>query len=331
MVFAEVWSKDPDERVGVPLAMIVVGRQSSGMTNEIVVGVDGSEESRLALRWGADEAMLRRTAVIAFNSWPFPNLGDRRFGEPMLPDPYETEGHAQRLVEDFVSGERVRIPGLMISVQTREGHPVQSLTELSATASLLVVGARGSGGFLHTVLGSVSSALLLHSHCPLVIVRAPEEGDQIEPPAGRPPTIVVGVDGSAAANAALDWAISEARFRGARLRVVAVWTYPWVYAGPEGSIPPMAFQDQGPDMEAMLKGLLEDRSDALSDVEVTVVVHEGASAPILLDEAKSADLLVVGSRGRGGFKGLLLGSVSRNCAYHAPCPVVIIRSDDEAE
>ena len=312
----------------VSLALLSPRFRSSilkSMTNEIVIGIDGSDESKVALGWGADEAMTRGVAAIAVNAWRFPTAG--YFGGLTLPDPHESEGYAKRMVDDFVSAERVRRPGLVISGQTCEGHPVRNLIDLSADASLVVVGARGSGGFIHAVLGSVSSALLLHSHCPVAIVRSSDDSSS----RASTGTIVVGVDDSDHAGEALDWAIGEARARGARLRIVGVWTYPLVYGGPEGAIPPMGFQDMSGEMETMLKALVAERSEAVGDLDVTTVVHEGACAPILLDEAERADLLVVGSRGRGGFKGLLLGSVSRHCAYHSPCPVIIVRKPENPE
>ena len=130
--------------------------------------------------------------------------------------------------------------------------------------------------------------------------------------------MVVGVDGSDPANEALDWAIGEARVRGARLRVVAVWTYPWIYGGAEGAIPPMAFQDMTAEMETMLKTLIAERSEAVGDTEVSTAVHEGACAPILLDEAKHADLLVVGSRGS-------------KIGPRDDCPADAVRGDDVLE
>jgi nucleotide-binding universal stress UspA family protein len=136
--------------------------------------------------------------------------------------------------------------------------------------------------------------------------------------------IVVGIDGSDESQQALRWALDEARLRGASLRVVRAWTAP-VYAGysaVSGAVlDPALFREAA---EAHVeKAVLEVAGEA-KDVEIERKVVEGAAAQALVAEAVGADLLVVGSRGHGGFAGLLLGSVSQQCAQHAKCPVVII-------
>ncbi len=138
--------------------------------------------------------------------------------------------------------------------------------------------------------------------------------------------IVVGVDGSAGSRAALRWAHEEARLRGATLEVVAVWQFPVMTSLPAfGAMPPP--DDMGDEAEAtLLATLSEEGIAATDDVPVTTVVAEGAPSAALIDLADGADLLVVGSRGHGGFSGLVLGSVSHQCASHSPCPVVVVRS-----
>jgi len=135
-------------------------------------------------------------------------------------------------------------------------------------------------------------------------------------------TIVVGVDGSNGSTAALKFAIREARARGSELKAVTAWEVPVpVYGG--GFVPlPL---DKGA-YEQVARDALNVSLDqaGASDVGVTPIVREGQPADVLAAEAHGADLLVVGSRGRGGFKGLLLGSVSQQCAHHAPCPVTIV-------
>jgi nucleotide-binding universal stress UspA family protein len=132
----------------------------------------------------------------------------------------------------------------------------------------------------------------------------------------------VGIDGSAGSGAALQWALDEARARGARLDIVHVWHYPWVVTA-AGAAAAGVGRDE---YEAEGRRLLEQETDTLTadDVEIHRRLGNGNAADVLLRAADGADLLVVGSRGRGGFAGLLLGSVSQQCAQHAPCPVVII-------
>lgn len=139
-------------------------------------------------------------------------------------------------------------------------------------------------------------------------------------------TIVVGVDGSPASRDALVWALDEARLREARLTVVHAWAVPLTaYATPYGAVLTddliAANRDTANDL---LDNLLDDMDTTGVDVQRTIV--EGPAAETLLDATKDADLLVVGSRGRGGFSGLLLGSVSQQCAHHASCPTVIVRA-----
>jgi nucleotide-binding universal stress UspA family protein len=132
-------------------------------------------------------------------------------------------------------------------------------------------------------------------------------------------TIVVGVDGSSGARAALRYALDEARLRGTGVRVVAAWHLPAAaYAGGYGPGDAELEQEARDHLNAAL-----DEAD-VTDVDTDTVVREGNPASVLLEEAHDADLLVVGSRGLGGFRGLLLGSVSQQCDHHAPCPLMIV-------
>jgi len=137
--------------------------------------------------------------------------------------------------------------------------------------------------------------------------------------------IVVGIDGSGHSKQALRWALAEARLRGASLRVVYAWTMP-VYVG--YGVTSAAVLDPQSLRAAASENLDETVAEVVgeaTDVSVERKAVEGLAAEALVEEAKDADLLVVGSRGHGGFTGLLLGSVSQQCAHHAPCPVVIVR------
>ncbi len=139
-------------------------------------------------------------------------------------------------------------------------------------------------------------------------------------------TVVVGVDGSEAATRALRWAAEDARRRGALLRVVLAWEYPPRAVGGAGWIVPdeAMLADQAAVMERRLDDVLAAAAPLLEGLELERRVVHGAPVPALLEAAAHADLLVLGTRGHGGFVGLLLGSVSQQCAHHAPCPVVIV-------
>lgn len=133
--------------------------------------------------------------------------------------------------------------------------------------------------------------------------------------------IVVGIDGSEHAARALRWALDEARIRGARVQPVHAWQYP--YVGVTGfPVSEVAMEGFAEAAQETLDKAVDEQSAGGVDVERTLVV--GPAAQALLDAAKGAELLVVGSRGRGRFADLLLGSVSQQCAHHAPCPIVIV-------
>lgn len=151
----------------------------------------------------------------------------------------------------------------------------------------------------------------------------------------QPPAVVVGVDGSASSNEALRWALGEARLRKAPLRALHAWIYlhalvpPLVgYPYTRETINPTALDaaaagKQG--AEAILDQALATVGD-LDDIALTRLIVQDSPAQALIDAVSAQDRLVVGSRGRGGFAGLLLGSVSQQCAQHAPCPVVIVHA-----
>ena len=137
-------------------------------------------------------------------------------------------------------------------------------------------------------------------------------------------SIVVGIDGSEPSMSALRWAVRQAELTGARLRVVMCWEYPvtygWAPPYPEGF-------DPEDDVSRCIDQAVEAVVPKTSTVDVERVVIEGHPAPTLVEAAKDAALLVVGTRGHGGFFGLLLGSVSEHCVTHAPCPVVVVRGE----
>lgn len=143
------------------------------------------------------------------------------------------------------------------------------------------------------------------------------------------PTVVVGVDGSDNANAALDFAVAEARLRSATLRVVAAWNVPPTMYGADfgatfAPLDPSVTDSVREHARSAAEEAAEAARGRAPDVECDAVVEEGDPAAALLEHAKDADLIVVGTRGLGGFKSLLLGSVSQKVVHHAPCPVVIV-------
>ncbi len=139
--------------------------------------------------------------------------------------------------------------------------------------------------------------------------------------------IVVGVDGSTGSLRALWWAAEEAKLRGAELDAVLAWRFPMVMAAPGVVVPTVGYDELVADAKARLEQAVRTLGDLAEGLHVEQIVVEGGAAQALVDCAQGADLVVVGSRGHGGFTGLLLGSVAQQVAHHAPCPVVIIPAE----
>lgn len=138
-------------------------------------------------------------------------------------------------------------------------------------------------------------------------------------------TIVVGVDGSKGSADALRWALQEARVRGAKVRVVHAWAYPEVSTYHQAAhLLRIPFAEEA---AALLDRMVEEAASDAEGVEIDKEVVESQAGPALVEAARRASMLVVSSRGLGGFSGLLLGSVSQQCAHHAPCPLVIVPAD----
>jgi len=288
---------------------------------EIVVGVDGSTNAAEALRWAADLADRRGWNVTAVLAWDTldQHFSDRRRRFRSDYGPHDAGAALDGFVADALDPGRAE----RITRRAVAGTPAQVLLDAAAGASMLVVGPRGLGAFRSALLGSVSLYCAQLTPCPLAIIR----GSGLVTPAD-PPRIVVGVDGSASSRRALDWALDEARASGAQLDVVHAWHPPYMGAQP------YAFAFDG------LDAIQRDARQVLDDVidgadthglsgKLEPILVEGPVSQRLLEAAKGADLVVVGSRGWGGFSGLLLGSVSQQLAHHADSPVVIAAPEQE--
>jgi nucleotide-binding universal stress UspA family protein len=308
-----------------------VGDKESDM-NTIVVGVDGSEAGKAALRWAITTAKtLGDTQVEALMAWAYPIMPASPFVGAVPPVPVDEIDAATRQHLDEIVAEVATMADNHVEVTPRVvcENATTALLEASQKASLIVLGTRGLGGFAGLLLGSVSHQVATHSDCPVVIV---PESAAVEPYlTGR---IVVGVDGSEHAATALRWAVAHARKTGATVRAVQVWQYPYVAVSPVSSAAAMPSADLL--QEATETALDQDIRTALPAVEgeapvaVEPVVREGSAVRALLDEATHADLLVVGARGHGGFAGLLLGSVATQVLHHPSGPVVVMPATSPA-
>lgn len=273
--------------------------------NGILAGYDGSLGSKRALSWAAREARSRGTVLTVCVAWA-----------PGFPVPPGEAAAAHDLARR--SGERVMVDGLrhargiLGSQNVRpllvEGSAAAALCELSADVDMVVVGSRGHSGVTGLLLGSVSSQVAAHGQGRVVVVRGHWRG------AGgyAPGPIVVGADGSAASRAAVDFAFEEASLRDAPL--LAVCALADAPAGLGGA----------PERRDAFEEAITRWEKEHSEVTVLRRVAAGAARDALLTAAHDAQMLIVGARGRGGVRGMVLGSVSRAVLDHAPCPVGVV-------
>jgi nucleotide-binding universal stress UspA family protein len=275
----------------------------------IVVGVDGSPRSELALRWAARRSARDGALVRAVMTWDYPVLLTlpSPIGQPVPPPERmqeATEQALQSVLGPVRSDSGVEIDGLV-----RQGRASTVLLEEATSASLLVVGTRGLGRARAALLGSVSRKLAAASPCPIAVV--PEETDL---DATGP--VVVGVDGSAGSLAALRWAGAETD---GPIHAVHVFEYPF---GPEYAIGEFDFED--PDdlgvkvLEYSVAETLGDRDD------VETSTARGDARDVLAEASEGASMIVVGTRGHTGIEGVFLGSVATDLAGRAQVPVVMI-------
>jgi nucleotide-binding universal stress UspA family protein len=289
----------------------------------VVVGVDGSERALQAVRWAAAEAVRRNLPLrlVSAYTWPAGGL----VGDPGLGVDYR---HVVRGIADeqLVTAAREATavaPDLEVERVPVEGFPAPVLQAQSIDAALVVLGDRGLGGFTGLLIGSVAVALAAHATCPVVVVRGPEA----DPKAARSEPVVVGVDGSPAGEAAVPFAFEAASLHGVPLVAVHTWRDLLVDAT---MAPLLDFDAIAAEEAEVLAERLAGWSATYPDVAVRRAVLRDRPAHALVEQSAAAQLLVVGSRGRGGLAGMLLGSVSQAVLHHAHCPVAVVRPADQA-
>ncbi|WP_371151522.1 universal stress protein [Buchananella felis] len=288
------------------------------VSKEIVVGVDGSVESKDALQWAIDvakahEAPLRLVCAYSLPSFTAASLD----GGFAIADDAAIESGARAVIDEAMA--RVRDAGIEAEADLETGDPAGVLVDRSKHAWLVVVGTRGGGGFADRLLGAVSSAVPAHAHCPVVVVPRHESGSEFTPIR----RIVVGVDGSDVAARALSLAIDEAMLWNAELTAVAavpmttgMGTLSWI---PTSVDRETVVADARAGLDATIESVLGGR-----DVNVRRHALDGNPAALLAEFSTAVDLVVVGTRGRGGFAGLLLGSTSQALLNHTTCPVMVV-------
>ena len=298
----------------------------------VLVGVDGSAPSLAALDWAAAYAKRVGWTLHMVCSYSLPSFTAASLdgGYAALDDTAIAEGAKSVLIE---AQTRVAPYDLTVTASVATGDAAGVLVEMSKDFGLAVVGTRGRGGFTERLLGTVSSALPAHAGCPVVVVphrpaRPTAAGLEARAGAavGEIRRIVVGVDGSPSAEAALHLAVEQAKVWGAELNAVA--------GVPVGSgagmlawLPAQIDHEQVlADVKAGLDVIVDRFEAELGGPRIKRIVLDGTGAELLTEFSTAADLIIVGSRGRGGFRGLLLGSTSQAVLHHSACPVMVVNT-----
>ncbi|MDK1472400.1 universal stress protein [Streptomyces sp. 549] len=310
---------------------------SRPMNGPIVVGLDGSPESRAAADWAAGEASRREVPLLLLHSWTAQSLD-----LPIAQDGPNKQRWAQQLLHETEADLRSRHPKLDVSGELVAEQPVQALTDQGDSASLLVLGSRGYGAVAGFLMGSVSLPVLARATCPTVTVRLDKHLDKhrdkaveaTPPAAGAGPRdsgteIVVGVHGTGRRDdASLAYAFSTADAQGLTVRAVHAWNPPPLLAYSQAMVP-LANDTETFESEhrALLAESLAPWRQQYPDVPVVEHLDAGPAAPVLLAATAQARLLVVGRRLHRHPLAPKLGPVTHAALHHAPCPVAVIPHD----
>lgn len=282
------------------------------MSTQWIVGIDGSDHARAALRWATAHASDRADQIVALSSYHVPVtlsllMAKRAFDVDRLGIEATTAHDVDVTLDDVLGIDR---DPDACAPRVVEGQPGPTLTEQAADADLLVVGQHGAGAGRHTALGSVSRYCSTHSTTPIVVV-PPDWSD------GECRSIAVGFDGSPNADRALRWALEFAPAEAAIEVIIAIEVTPWL----EDDLVRARFPEEVDRETARLVAALEAITDD-QRVRHEVVLQDAREA--LLQAAGRADLLVVGARGRGAIATILLGSVTNWLLHHAVCPTAVV-------
>lgn len=283
------------------------------MARPVIVGVDDSQASTVAVEAAAREASLRGVPLHVLHAYKLVLLDP-----PVSLPPGTLQDIAEQIAAEAAAHARAVEPDLEIQAEVELGEPLAALEAASRRADLVVVGNRGRNAFTGLLLGSIGVQLAAHAHCPVMVTRDLQD-------AGGP--VVLGVDGSAAGEPAVDFAFNEAAIRGCGIIAVHAWT-PWNAPAPLPDDPSLPYAAKPGELAAQEERLLAEtvagRREKHPDVEVERRSVRGDTRKALIEASAGAQLVVVGSRGRGGFTGLLLGSVSQAVLHHAHCSVVVV-------
>ncbi len=283
----------------------------------VVVGYDGSDGSQRALQWAIDEARLRGLPLQIVSVWEEPMV-DMGFGGGAIIDPNLAEVMKERGDQVAADGlQLARDSGVEVRAESVVGPAASALVEASETANLLVTGSHSKRGVAEILLGSTSSQVATHSKCPTVVVRPKDLTNA---------RVGVAIDGSGPGQRALDFAFDEASRRGWKLLVIHAWDVHVVGFDVDASTYPKGgIIDEVQEAESRLSSeVLAGHRDTYPDVEIEFHLGRGHADNVVLEASETCDLLVVGSRGHGGFASLMLGSVSNRVLHHAQCSVAVV-------
>jgi nucleotide-binding universal stress UspA family protein len=295
-----------------------MGVQRAG--RPVVAGVDGSQPALRAVRWAAREAQRRRVPLLIVRA--FAALVPQLTGRVIVSGPVMRDALRELAGEQLAAAATAaadEAPGLVIEQHIAADDPVPHLVEQSRSAQLVVIGDRGHGGVHGLLAGSVAVGLAARGACPVVVVRGTDRTEG---------AVVVGVDGSPVSEAALEFAFEAAALRQAPLRAVHVWSD--TFLDPRMTlVAPWDTVEQ--EHQVLLAERLAGWAEKYPDVAVQRAVERDHPARVLVEESARAQLLVVGSHGRGNVAGRLLGSVSHAAVHRADCPVAIVRNQAVSE
>ncbi|TCC07842.1 universal stress protein [Kribbella soli] len=283
----------------------------------IVIGYDGSRGSRSALQWAAVTAYRAMAPLRIVEAFEIVILTRPSPGHIVPLDAVRTA--RQKGLDQVADDIRTQYPDLRVETSLVGGSASKTLVEAAQDARLVVIGSRGLGGWSGLMVGSVAVQVTTHANCPVVVV--PHD---LRARAHEGPTVVVGVDGSKVSAKAIDFAFDQAESLHAKVVAVHAWTSPFLTYADGASM--LQFDEEKVREEARLL-VAESVAGAAAehpDVEWSTELAMGSAAQALVQRSESADLLVVGSRGRGGFTGLLIGSVGQSALHHTHCPIAIV-------
>jgi nucleotide-binding universal stress UspA family protein len=278
----------------------------------VIVAIDENDPDRMLLGWAAAEATARSRRLVVCHVCEWQPGQSRPRPVVATGDPAGRFG-ADRVVAAAVDAVRAEHPGVPVRGVVGIGRPARTLVALSEEAAMIVVGARGLGGFAGLLMGTVSGQVAEHALCPVAVVR---------PVPASATDVVVGIDGSDHSGLALALGLAQARRAGGTLIAVHALRLP-PGAGAAAPNPGVDLDDHRKMAEQALDEALGDLEARGTDVPIERRVVPGPPARVLIEAARDAAAMVVGARGVGGFAGLVAGSVSQQVLRHAHCPVLV--------